>query len=201
MNYPIRPRPSQPPHGGPATGPGALQTLVLEQQLGELRFPREEIGVGGIELGLDRGQGLRLEDHGWHFQPCGNIRQSFPYCRAGFPDPRSKDMARNSKPSSASRSTGSRERLEDEVLYDWIRKAQVEERDFAFERVVKAAIAYDAETRRDDPAHRGRMSQRFSALWKAIEYACEALNPGPATEKDLDHARWMIEWEKNAGRE
>ncbi len=33
--------------------PRGLEALVLEQQLGELALPREEIGVGGVELGLD----------------------------------------------------------------------------------------------------------------------------------------------------
>ncbi len=39
---------------------------MLEQQLGELRFPGEEIGVGDVELGLVRGQRLRLGGHGGH---------------------------------------------------------------------------------------------------------------------------------------
>ncbi len=45
---------------------GGLEAGVLEQELGELGFPGEEVSIGGVELGLDAVHGLGVGGHGGH---------------------------------------------------------------------------------------------------------------------------------------
>ena len=54
---------------------------------------------------------------------------------------------------------------------------------------MKAALSYDAETHRVDPAHSARLATRERDLRIDIEDAYEAMRPGPVDQLELDMAK------------
>ena len=74
---------------------------------------------------------------------------------------------------------------------------RIKERRGAIDGVVYEALAYDAETQRDDNAHRARMSKRIIGLRQAIEDAYEAMHMGPIDDEELAMAKSIRELERD----
>src|SRR5258708_39026614 len=81
----------------------------------------------------------------------------------------------------------------DPVIIEYIRESRYRYRVQTLKDVVGAAITYDAEMRRDDPAHRARARQRESDLRMMIEYAYDGMHPGPITQRDVEVAKHSME--------
>jgi hypothetical protein len=82
----------------------------------------------------------------------------------------------------------------DPQVLDHIRESRHRYRETTLAEVVSAALAYDAESRREDPLHRARSQQRKNDLRSAIEHAHDAMHRGPITGQDVDFAERIMEF-------
>jgi len=80
---------------------------------------------------------------------------------------------------------------------DEIMEARLKGRDIEFERVVAAAIKYDAERERTDFMHEARFSKCWDRLYDAIKSACKAQRTlrAPITAEELDWRRQKTTWQ------
>jgi hypothetical protein len=77
----------------------------------------------------------------------------------------------------------------DPRLRSFIQEGRDRYRLHAMRDVVSAALAWDAEAGRVDQLHAARFSDRETTLRRMIEYAYDAIHPGPITTGDVEMAK------------
>jgi hypothetical protein len=80
---------------------------------------------------------------------------------------------------------------EDEALDTLIRQSHFEDYEFALMRVVDCAATYAAELKREDPAHKGRLSKRHNYLIDAVLKAAKAWENRGSTYDDPERRTWF----------